>query len=115
MTTVATGNSQHYRWGDGCDGWHLLQSPSLHVIEERVPPGKSERRHVHAKAQQFFFILAGRAVLELAGREHALETGQGIEVAPGLPHCFKNPYTEAVTFLVISQPTTRGDRQDLED
>lgn len=109
---VERGPSRHYAWGGDNDGWHLVQRGDLSVIAERVPPGGRERRHRHAVARQFFYILSGRACIELAGKEVALAAGQGLEVPPGLPHQFMNPYDEDVHFLVVSQPTTRGDRSD---
>ena len=36
-TTTSLANAEHYVWGDGCDGWHLLKHPDLSVIQERVP------------------------------------------------------------------------------
>lgn len=114
MTVVSTRNSEHYTWGDNCDGWHLLKDAALHVIQESVPPGKCEKRHRHAVARQFFFILGGRAVMELDGHDHPLAAGEGIHIPAGVPHQFKNPYDEPVSFLVVSSPTTRGDRHDLD-
>jgi hypothetical protein len=29
-------NAEHYNWGPGCDGWHLLKDPELSVIKERM-------------------------------------------------------------------------------
>ena len=46
---ISTSNAEHYRWGDACDGWHLLAGEALSVIEERMPPGTAELRHRHAK------------------------------------------------------------------
>ena len=103
---------QHYTWGGANDGWHLVQHHDLSVIAERVPPGGREHRHRHARARQFFYILSGHAVIELAGRRVALAAGQGLEVPPGLPHQFINDASEDVHFLVVSQPSTRGDRED---
>lgn len=103
---------RHYTWGGDNDGWHLLQRHDLSVIAEHVPPGGREQRHHHGHARQFFYIVSGRAVIELAGREVALAAGQGLEIPPGLPHQFSNPFDEAVDFLVVSQPSTRGDRTD---
>jgi mannose-6-phosphate isomerase-like protein (cupin superfamily) len=114
MSKISIQNAEHYAWGEKCDGWHLLKDPNLHVIRESVPAGKSERRHLHLIAQQFFFILAGQAIMELDGQEHPLTEGEGIHIPAGKPHQFKNPYNEAVEFLVISNPTTRGDRSDLD-
>lgn len=95
MGIVSTANSEHDVWGDGCDGWHLLEDPCCHVIREKGLPGKSERRHFHSTAQQFFFIL------------------EGIHSPAGRPHRFMNPFRQPVAFLVISNPTTRGDRANL--
>ncbi|WP_156176451.1 cupin domain-containing protein [Hymenobacter terrenus] len=65
MKTASTNTAEHYTWGAACDGWHLLQNPSLSVIQERMPPGTAEQRHVHAQAQQVFFILSGEATFEV--------------------------------------------------
>ena len=44
------------------------------------------------------------------GERVALAEGQGIEVAPGVAHQFMNVSREDVHFLVVSHPSTRGDR-----
>jgi len=102
--------AEHYTWGDGCDGWRLVDRADLSVIHERMPPGTAEVRHHHQTARQFFFVLAGAAIMELDGAEHRLGAQQGIEIAPGLPHRIRNDSDMDVEFLVISLPTTRGDR-----
>ena len=110
---VNTHSAEHYVWGQVCDGWKLLNRSDLSVIEERVPPGASEVRHVHAKARQFFYILKGTACLEMNGVEHVLNTGDGLEVPPEMPHRFKNTSNVEVVFLVVSAPSTQGDRTNL--
>lgn len=106
--------SEHYVWGDVCDGWRLLDGPDLSVIEERVPAGASEIWHTHTRARQFFYVLKGTATLVFADDVVLLRAGQGLEVPPGRPHRFENRSDDEVVFLVISTPTTRGDRVDLE-
>src|SRR5512141_2363593 len=105
-------NAEHYLWGNNCDGWHLVKAEGLSVIRERVPAGQSEKSHRHVKARQFFYILKGEAVMEMDGEMVPLGAGQGIEVPPGAVHKFRNDSTEDVEFLVISSPTTRGDREN---
>ena len=105
--------ARHYLWGGACDGWHLLESPDLSVIQERVPPGLGESPHVHARARQFFYILAGRATMEFAEGGIQLHAGQGLHVAPGVAHRFVNHSDDEVVFLVISAPATAGDRKEL--
>ena len=70
MATVSTANAAHYVWGQQCDGWRLLAGDDLSVIEERMPPGTREVRHRHVRARQFFYVLEGRASLELDGIVH---------------------------------------------
>jgi mannose-6-phosphate isomerase-like protein (cupin superfamily) len=106
--------AEHYVWGNGCDGWHLLKTEGLSVIKERVPSGEAERAHFHTKARQFFFILKGEAQIEMNGSVHALSQNQGIEVPPGIVHKFKNVSPRDVEFLVISSPKSHGDRVDQE-
>src|SRR5260221_7355516 len=95
-------NAEHYLWGHNCDGWHLVRAPELSIIQERVPPGGRETRHSHVRARQFFFVLEGEAVLEVAGQRHALSARMGLEIAPGVPHQFRNESDREVIFLVIS-------------
>ena len=37
-------NSEHYKWGDNCSGWHLVKTQSLSVIEELMPPKNSREK-----------------------------------------------------------------------
>ena len=108
--TVSRNDAEHYTWGAGCDGWHLVKDPSLSVIEERMPPGTSEVRHHHERAQQFFYVLEGEAVMEIDGQRARLTAGQGLRILPGARHQVRNESGAAVRFLVISQPPSHGDR-----
>jgi mannose-6-phosphate isomerase-like protein (cupin superfamily) len=107
--------AEHYRWGEVCDGWRLLDDPALSVIEECVPPGAAEVAHRHARARQFFYVLSGRATLEFDDAVVEFAAGQGVEVAPGVAHRFVNRSTAEVRFLVISAPNARGDRALVAD
>ncbi|SFN37320.1 cupin domain-containing protein [Dokdonella immobilis] len=108
-----TSHAEHYSWGSACDGWHLLKQADLSVIQERVPPGAGEVRHVHARARQFFFVLSGTATLEFDSGAVSFGAGQGVHVEPGVAHRFANHSPADVEFLVISTPPTSGDRTDL--
>ncbi len=101
---------EHYRWGGDCDGWRLLQQDGLGVTEERVPPGRAEVPHHHVHARQFFFVLSGTATLEFADTAVQFQAGQGVHVPPGVVHRFVNRSDDVVVFLVISSPSTVGDR-----
>jgi len=112
MSTASTETAKHYVWGEVCDGWHLLASPNLSVIQERVPSGASEIRHLHSRAEQFFYVLAGTATLEVAGTVHLLNPNQGYHVPAGVPHTLSNRHKPILEFLVISTPPSHGDRQN---
>lgn len=105
--------AEHYQWGDKCDGWYLLKRQDLLIIHEKMPAGSAERRHYHQQSRQFFFVLTGELIVELAGDKHRLQAQQGLEIPPTVAHQALNASQEAVEFLVISHPSTRGDRQDL--
>ena len=110
--TISTATAPHYTWGDVCDGWHLVRTDALSIIEERMPPGTQEQRHQHERASQFFYILAGELTLEINAREHRLTSGMGLEVPPGSPHQAFNRSDRDVRFLVMSAPPSHGDRID---
>lgn len=111
---ISKANAEHYIWGEQCDGWHLVKGQELSVIHERMPGNTAEVRHYHERSRQFFFVLSGVAVLEVAGVRHTLSAQEGVEVPPGVAHQMKNEAAADVEFLVISQPTTRGDRIHVE-
>lgn len=103
-------SSEHYTWGGVCDGWHLLKDPTLSVIQERVPPLASEAPHFHTRARQFFYVLSGIATMEFENGSVTFCAGQGLHVPPNTQHRFVNRSDTDVVFLVISSPTTAGDR-----
>jgi mannose-6-phosphate isomerase-like protein (cupin superfamily) len=107
---VSRENGEHYVWGDGCDGGHLMKSEELSVLEERMPPGTAEVRHWHRRAQQFFYVLSGRATMEIDGKMVEVGAGEGVHIPAGVAHQMKNESGEEARFLVISQPRTHGDR-----
>lgn len=112
---VSIGNAQHYIWGEMCDGWHLLKRDDMSVIQERIPAGASEVMHCHIKARQFFYILEGEGAMAFEDHVIILEKGQGIEIPPEVKHQLKNQSNTDVHFLVISMPSTRGDRVNTAD
>jgi mannose-6-phosphate isomerase-like protein (cupin superfamily) len=110
---ISTKNAEHYIWGDSCDGWHLLKRDDMSVIQERVPAGGAEVMHYHERARQFFYVLEGEGKMVFEDQEVVLQKDQGLEIAPMVKHQFKNVSPADVRFLVISVPSTRGDRINL--
>lgn len=113
ITSIKT--APHYQWGQQCDGWHLLLSDSLSVIEEQMPSGSSELLHYHHKAQQVFYILSGTALFEINGTSHVVKANESIHIPPKTLHKISNTQVEALRFLVISEPKSQGDRVEMID
>jgi len=110
MPVVSIQNSDHYKWGVNCDGWHFAASKNLSVIRERVPPGSSETRHFHHKAEQFFYIISGIATLEVDGQMYLVHPDEGFRIPAGIAHTLSNGHEQDLEFLVISTPPSHGDR-----
>jgi mannose-6-phosphate isomerase-like protein (cupin superfamily) len=107
---IGTTNAEHYTWGDDCDAWYLVRTPTLNIIEERMPPGASETPHHHTQARQFFYVLAGELTLTVDDQAHTLHPHQGLEILPGQLHQAINRSAAPVRFLVTSHPPSHNDR-----
>jgi mannose-6-phosphate isomerase-like protein (cupin superfamily) len=101
---------RHYVWGGDCDGWHLVETESLSVIEERIPPDGGEVLHWHGKSQQLFYILSGVATFVSDGVETVVAAGEAYHVRPGVRHRISNAGKEDLRFIVVSEPKSHGDR-----
>ena len=110
---ISTEHAEHYIWGENCDGWHLLKREGMSVIQERVPDGAAEVMHHHERARQFFYILEGEGTIAFEDHVVFLQKGHGLEISPMVKHQFKNEAQADVHFLVMSVPSTRGDRVNL--
>lgn len=107
---ISKDRAEHYVWGKICDGWHLVKSEDLSIIHEKMPPNTEEVRHFHQQARQFFFILSGQATIEVNGEVLQLQEHEGIEIMPHVAHQMMNCSNQDVEFIVISTPTSKGDR-----
>ena len=100
----------HYKWGDGCDGWVLVDAPELSVKQERMPPKTREALHYHQEARQFFFIISGTAAFEIDGENYTVPAGEGCYIEAGKKHRISNNGQYALEFILTSHPSTNGDR-----
>ncbi|QMU31286.1 cupin domain-containing protein [Adhaeribacter radiodurans] len=107
-------NAEHYSWGNNCEGWHLVKTPQLSIIQERMPAGAAEKIHYHRVAQQFFYIISGTATFLVNGAMYTVQAQNGLHILPGQHHQILNHTTNDLLFTVTSQPTSHGDRLELE-
>jgi len=110
MHTVSTQTAEHYTWGEHCDGWHLLQSVELSVIQEQMPPQTSEVAHSHTRSRQFFYVISGTLSVLCDGKLHKLTAEHGLQIAPTIVHRVFNDSNIDVRFIVISSPPSHQDR-----
>ena len=107
---ISKDNAEHYIWGSMCDGWHLVKTDELSIIHEKMPSKASEVTHFHQKAKQFFFVLSGQATIEVNEEIVLLNEHEGIEILPEIPHQMMNNPDCGIEFIVVSSPTSKGDR-----
>ena len=100
----------HYKWGNDCDGWVLVDTENLSVKQERMPAQTSEVLHYHEKAQQFFFILKGIATFEVEEKSCTVQSGEGFHIEASKKHRIINNTAEDFEFILSSQPSTNNDR-----
>ena len=69
------------------------------------------RRVIFTVVRGSSFVLSGELTMELEGEQHRLTAQQGLEIPPGEAHQAQN-LCGTGGVLVISHPTTRGDRTE---
>ncbi|MER3464894.1 MAG: cupin domain-containing protein [Chitinophagaceae bacterium] len=105
---------KHYKWGNDCDGWTLVDGASLSIKQEQMPASTSEVVHYHQKAAQFFFILEGKAQFEIEDVLVDICEGEGLHIEAGKKHRIINNTNESLEFILCSQPSTNNDRINVE-
>lgn len=113
MSIKNTQNCENYKWGKDCDGWKLIHTDSLSVIQEKMPPQTEEELHYHKKSQQFFYILKGIAEFQIENEFFTVEENNGIHIPKMKKHKIINKTMNDLEFLVISEPKSHGDRINL--
>jgi len=110
---VSRKTAEHYVWGGDCDGWYLVKTDSVNIIEERLPAGRGETLHLHKKALQSFYVLKGEATFEADGKTSVVHQGEAFVVQPGTKHRVQNNSKQDLEILVTSQPPSHGDRVEI--
>ena len=103
MNIIDKHNANKYTWGINCESFVFLETESLSVKQELMPPGTNEQLHFHTIAQQVFYVSKGEATFYV-------EENQSIHIEPGQKHFVVNNSSVDLEFLVISQPSTKNDR-----
>ncbi|GLZ78582.1 hypothetical protein Afil01_33890 [Actinorhabdospora filicis] len=73
-------------------------------LEASVPPGGGPPSHVHADADEAFYLLAGDLDIYAAGEQYAAATGDFVFIPKGTAHRFHNAGTHTVKLLLFFTP-----------
>jgi mannose-6-phosphate isomerase-like protein (cupin superfamily) len=72
-------------------------------ISSYQPKGYAET-HVHRIAENIYYILRGRGIVELDGEKHLVEPHMVIHIPPGVRHGIFNTGLEDLVFIVVASP-----------
>lgn len=67
------------------------------------PKGYAEV-HVHEEAENLYYILQGKGIVELDGVRHLVEPHVVVHIPPGVRHGIFNTGLEDLVFIVVASP-----------
>jgi len=74
------------------------------LAEAMLPPGGTTQRHYHRRSEEIYFLLEGRAEMELEGERRELVRGEGVAIPPGAWHEIKTLGDSELRFLCCCAP-----------
>lgn len=72
------------------------------LAEATLPGGGATDRHYHRLSEEFYFVLAGRGVMEVDGETRAVAEGDAVLIPPGAWHQLRA--LTALRFLCCCAP-----------
>ncbi len=72
-------------------------------ISSYQPKGYAET-HVHQIAENIYYVLQGKGIVELDGEKHLVEPHMVIHIPPGVRHGIFNTGLEDLIFIVVASP-----------
>lgn len=83
----------------------LFQSDRVLVGLNAFEPGQEHRLHAHEGMDKVYYVLAGRGVYLLAGREEPMAAGMMLIAPEGAQHGIRNTGTERLLVMAILAPS----------
>lgn len=74
------------------------------LAEARLPAGASTLEHYHPKAEEIYFITAGRGRIRIEYETSEVKAGDAIAISPGRKHKLWNMGSETLTLLCCCAP-----------
>ena len=95
------GGSGTIHWTGALDG-EVSGGEQLRFIHyDILPPGTSIGVHRHTRDQEYYYIVSGRGVMTLDGREHEITAGDITAVLPGGSHGLANRSDGDLCVIVV--------------
>jgi mannose-6-phosphate isomerase-like protein (cupin superfamily) len=109
METRALRDAEAFTTKDGSTIRELFGIPTggtslQSLAEASLPPGGSTQRHYHERSEEIYFLLEGRADMELEGEHRELGPGEAVAIPPGAWHEIKTLGESEVRFLCCCAP-----------
>jgi len=74
------------------------------LAEARLPVGGATQEHYHARAEEIYFIIAGRGRMRIEDAEADVQPGDAIAIPPGQRHKLWNTGAEPLRLLCCCAP-----------
>lgn len=87
---------------------------NLSLAEARLEAGASTALHYHAEAEEIYHVLAGRAVVAMAGEEAEIGPGEALPIRPRYRHRVINTGADEIVFLCLSSPAYAHQDAEIE-
>jgi mannose-6-phosphate isomerase-like protein (cupin superfamily) len=94
----------------GVDVRQLYDAESASAVHIALKPGQSLRRHI-TPTDVFFYVLAGRGIVEVGDERQDVGPDTLIESPSGIPHCWHNESGDELRILVVKAPRPKASTQ----
>ena len=84
-----------------------LKAQSL--AEATLKPEQSTGKHLHVRAEEVYYVLKGRGLMEIGQEKREIGPGDGIAIPPGSEHKLTNTGEENLVFLCCCSPAYSHD------
>jgi mannose-6-phosphate isomerase-like protein (cupin superfamily) len=85
------------------------------LAEATVPPGGATVAHHHVRAEELYFLLAGRGRMRLGEEAREVGAGDCVVIPPGTVHRLENTGREPLVLLCCCAPAYSDDDTILVD
>jgi len=109
MTVNALSEQAPFTTADGSTIRSILDTTNAPVenqslAEAAVPAGGATQRHYHKASEEFYFMLEGRAQMEIDGEKREVAPGDAVLIPAGAWHQISATAGEDLRFLCCCAP-----------